>query len=445
MRSMGEVNGESSAKRAILAARLATPPQGMCGWAPFQIFMRVAMGATAVQHCVLVTRYRAFRWHPRRIAAPAAPIVRGCEKPEPEVKRRELLTLIAAAGTGPVCMHSQAADVVVTGAGASFPAKVYQQWADQYTRETGVKVNYAPTGSSAGVKQIIAREVDFAATDVPMSNADLERHGLFQFPTLVGGVVPVVNLPGVASGALHLNGEVLAGIFAGQIANWKDRSIAALNPGLALPDLRIARVVRADGSGTTEVFVTYLKQAAPAAAAPIESQGSRAKWPGAVTGADGTGKLVDAVKATPGAIGYVSSDHVARDGLSPVSLRNKHGDWVAPTLDTYRAAMRAGGLFKTSLEPVPLIDLDGFSVWPIVTATYIVVPRAPASLERAGRALNFFYRSFLLGDRAVAGTGFTPLPTATQARIVTLLSAFRTPDGKLVPVLGEIATQQPRA
>jgi phosphate transport system substrate-binding protein len=334
-------------------------------------------------------------------------------------------------------MLARAAEVEVSGAGASFPAKVYQQWAEQYAKDTGVKINYKASGSSAGVKQIIAREVDFGATDVPMSDADLEANGLFQFPTCVGGVVPFVNLPGVAPGALRLNSDVLAGIFAGQITAWRDKAVVALNPGLALPDLRINRVVRADGSGTTEVFVGYLKQKAAAVAAPIEGQGNRAKWPGSTTAAEGSGKLVEAVKATVGTIGYVSSDYIVREGLGAVSLRNKRGEWIAPSTAAYRAAIVSGGLFKNSLEAAPLIDTDGEGVWPIVTATYVVVPRSPASLERAKRALNFFYRSFLLGDKAVAGTGFAPLPIFTQARIVSLLSGFRTLDGKLVPVLSQ--------
>jgi phosphate transport system substrate-binding protein len=325
----------------------------------------------------------------------------------------------------------------ISGSGASFPAKVYQQWAEQYTKDTGVKINYKPSGSSAGVKQITAREVDFGATDVPMSSADLDTHKLFQFPTFVGGVVPFVNLPGLTSGSLRLSNEVLAAIFAGQITNWKDKSVVALNPGLALPDLRISRVVRSDGSGTTEIFVSYLKQAAAAAATPIESQGSRAKWPGSTTAVEGSSKLVEAVKATVGAIGYVSSDYIVRESLAAVSLRNKRGEWTAPSTAAYRAASISSGLFRNNLEAAPLIDTDGDGVWPIVTATYVVVPRSPASLERAGRVLNFFYRSFLLGDKSVAGTGFAPLPVLTQARIVSLLSGFRTQDGKLVPVLSQ--------
>ncbi len=209
----------------------------------------------------------------------------------------------------------------------------------------------------------------------------------------------------------------------------------ALNPGLALPDLRITRVVRADGSGTTEVFASYLRQVADATATPIQSQGGRANWPGVTTAVEGSSKLVDAVKAAAGSIGYVSSDYVVRERLSAPSLRNKRGEWVSPTLAGYRAAIVAGGLFKNGLDAAPLIDIDGASVWPIVTATYVVVPRSPASLARAGRALNFFYRSFLLGDKAVAGTGFAPLPTQTQARIVASLVGFRTPSGQLVPVL----------
>jgi phosphate transport system substrate-binding protein len=343
-----------------------------------------------------------------------------------------LLAGVGAVGRVPA---AAAAPIEVSGTGATFPAKVYQQWAEQYALETGVKVLYKPSGSSAGVKHIIAREADFGATDVPMSPADLARHGLFQFPTVVGGIVPVVRLPGIASGALRLNADALAAIFAGQLTQWNDRRIRELNPGLSLPDLRITRVVRADGSGTTEVFVRYLHAVASTAAAAIEGQGGRAKWPGVTVGAEGSGKLVEAVKATPGAIGYVSSDYVIREGLNAVSLRNRSGEWVAPRVEAFGAAIRAGGLFKQSLDAAPLIDLDGPGAWPIVTATYVVVPRAPSALERAGRAMNFFYKSFLLGDKSVAGSGFAPLPTQTQARIVALLADFRTPSGQRVPVL----------
>lgn len=343
---------------------------------------------------------------------------------------------IAAATAATVTLgtaHAQTTEI--SGTGATFPAKVYQQWAEAYSRDTSQPLVYKPAGSSAGVKGITAREVDFGATDVPLPQAELDQRGLFQFPTLVGGVVPFVNLPGVPRGALQLDAAALAGIFAGSIGRWNDAAISALNPGLNLPSLPILRVVRSDGSGTTEVFVSYLRQAAPIQAAPIEPQGGKAQWPGETLGAEGSGKLVAAVKATPGAIGYASSDYVMRDALSAVKLRSPSGEWIAPTLESFRAAIVAGALFKRSLEPSSLININGAGVWPIVTATYILVPREPASLDRAARTLNFFYRSFLLGDKAVAGTGFAPLPIATQARIVSLLASFRTTSGQSVPVL----------
>jgi len=338
----------------------------------------------------------------------------------------------------------QAADPALHGAGASFPANVYAQWAGLYAQERGTTVRYDAVGSSSGVREIKAHKVDFGATDVPLSSADLDKHGLFQFPTLVGGVVPVVHLPGVASGRLRLNAEVLTAIFTGQIQRWNDPAIAALNPDLRLPEQRITRVVRADGSGTTEVFVRYLKQTAATQAGAIEARDGVVQWPGSqVQAVDGSSKLVAAVKATPGAIGYVSSDYVLRDNLTAVSLRNRRGEWIAPSLEAYRAAVRASGMFRNGLEAPPLLDVDGPTVWPIVTATYIVVDRSPVALERAGRTLNFFYRSFLMGDRAVAGSGFAPLPTETQARIVARLTSFRTPDGRLLPVLSGVpgATQ----
>lgn len=347
------------------------------------------------------------------------------------------LTLLAAGAS--FLAPAAAADEALKGAGASFPAKVYAQWAQTYEQERGVAISYQASGSSSGVQQIKARQVDFGATDVPLSSSDLDKFGLFQFPTLVGGVVPVVNLPGVAAGRLRLNAETLAAIFAGRIQRWNDPAIAAANPGVALPELRITRVVRADGSGTTEVFVSYLKQTAAAVASDIVLTGSKAQWPGSnVNAVEGSSKVAAGVSSTPGAIGYISSDYVLREKLAPVMLRNRRGEWIEPGLESYRAAIKAGGLFRNGIEAAPLLDVDGPMAWPIVTATYILVDRSPASLERAGRTLNFFYRSFLLGDRAVAGSGFAPLPVETQARIVARLSAFRTTDGRVLPVLGSL-------
>ncbi|HEX5737542.1 MAG TPA: substrate-binding domain-containing protein, partial [Hydrogenophaga sp.] len=230
-------------------------------------------------------------------------------------------------------------------------------------------------------------------------------------------------------------------IWAGDIARWNDPAIRSLNPDLTLPNLPIQRVVRSDGSGTTTVFVEYLRLAAPAEAASIVPDGGRAQWPGATLGADGSSKLVAAVKATAGAIGYASSDYALRDKLSGVTLLSRRGEYVKPTLPAFKAAIVAGGLFKHGLEPTSLLNVDGVGVWPIVTATYVLVPREPASLERAARTLNFFYQSFLLGDRAVAGTGFAPLPIATQARVVGLLSNFKTPSGQQIPIMGDFGAQ----
>ena len=328
--------------------------------------------------------------------------------------------------------------VEVVGTGATFPAKVYEQWAADYSAQSGIRLSYKPAGSSAGVKGITERAFDFGATDVPLSKPELEKRGLFQFPTLVGGVVPFVNLPGIASGELKIDAPTLARIWSGDISRWNDPAIRALNPSLPLPPMQIQRVVRSDGSGTTSVFVEYLRLSAPAEAAAIVPDGGRAKWPGEPLSADGSSKLVALVKQTPGAIGYASSDYTVRDNLTAVSLRSKRGEFVKAELAAFRSAIVAGGLFKNGLEPTSLLNVDGVGVWPIVTATYVLVPRSPESHQRASRTLNFFYRSFLMGDRAVAGTGFAPLPIATQARIVALLSNFKTPTGQSIPVIGEL-------
>lgn len=352
------------------------------------------------------------------------------------VTHRLATCVLALSSFVPLCASAQSLEVV--GTGATFPAKVYVQWAADYARQTGLPMTYKPAGSSAGVKAITERSVDFGATDVPLPPSELEQRGLFQFPTLVGGIVPFVNLPGIGAGALRLDAATLARIWTGDIARWNDPALRALNPELNLPNLPIQRVVRSDGSGTTAVFVEYLRTAAPAEAAAIVPDGGRAQWPGKTVGADGSSQLVAAVKATPGAIGYASSDYTLRDKLGSVALRNPQGAYIQPTLPAFKAAIVAGGLFKHQLEPTSLLNVDGVGVWPIVTATYVLVPRAPASLERASRTLNFFYQSFLQGDRAVAGTGFAPLPIATQARIVRLLSNFKTPSGQLIPVMGEL-------
>jgi phosphate transport system substrate-binding protein len=340
-----------------------------------------------------------------------------------------------------IAQSSRAQPVEVVGTGATFPAKVYAQWAADYTAQTGIKLSYKPAGSSAGVKGITQRDVDFGATDVPLSQAELDKRGLFQFPTLVGGVVPFVNLPGIASGDLKMDAATLARIWTGEISRWNDPAIRLLNPSLQLPALPIQRVVRSDGSGTTSVFVEYLRISAPAEAAGITSDGGRAKWPGTTLGAEGSSKLVELVRLTPGAIGYASSDYTLRDNLTALALRSKRGEYVKAEVGAFRSAIVAGGLFKSGLEPSSLLNVDGVGVWPIVTATYVLVPRSPEALERASRTLNFFYRSFLMGDRAVAGTGFAPLPIATQARIVALLSNFRTPAGQTIPVVGDLVKE----
>lgn len=348
------------------------------------------------------------------------------------------LAPLALALSSWVAFAANAQNLEVVGTGATFPAKVYVQWAADYAKQTGFPMTYKPAGSSAGVKGITERAVDFGATDVPLSQSELDKRELFQFPTLVGGIVPFVNLPGIGTGELRLDASTLARIWTGNIARWNDAAIRQLNPALALPSLPIQRVVRSDGSGTTAVFVEYLRTAAPTEAAAIVPEGGRAKWPGATVGADGSSKLVAAVKATPGAIGYASSDYSLRDQLSGVALLTRQGEFVEPTLPAFKAAIVAGGLFKNQLEPTSLLNIEGVGVWPIVTATYVLVPRAPQSLERATRTLNFFYQSFLKGDRAVAGTGFAPLPIATQARIVKLLSNFKTPSGQLIPIMGDM-------
>ena len=213
----------------------------------------------------------------------------------------------------------------IRGAGATFPSAVYKTWAAGYEKERGGKVSYLATGSGDGIKRIIAREVDFGASDSPLASAELEKHKLIQFPTAVGGIVPVVNLRSVEADRLRLSGELLADIMRGVIAQWNDKRIAALNPGISLPAAPIVRVVRSDKSGTTDAFTKYLSAMSPEWRSTV-GDGQLVKWPGAVRAVDGNDGVVAALKDTPGAIAYVSYDRVVHSALISVRLRNRAGN-----------------------------------------------------------------------------------------------------------------------
>lgn len=339
-------------------------------------------------------------------------------------------------------LAQQAAPLV--GQGASFPSLVYSAWSFGYSKERDQQVRYTATGSGDGVRQITDRKVDFGATDSPLTTDQLASSKLIQFPTMAGGIVPVVNLKGVATGALKLTGPVLADIFSGEIKTWDDPKIAALNAGLLLPKTKVIRVGRLDASGSTAIFSQYLAKQSPPWAGEY-GVGKQIKFKGDVTLVNGNDGVAEAVKGTPGSIGYVSFDRVLKGGLAAVMLRNKAGLFVAPSELAFNAAVRASSISKSSALTTSLVDLDGVNVWPIVDLTYILLDSAPESAARASASAKFFYWAFLKGDAIIKGTGFAPLPTEVQALVVRKLAEIKPLDGKPMnftqsPATGALAT-----
>jgi phosphate transport system substrate-binding protein len=331
----------------------------------------------------------------------------------------------ALAGLGAAALPARAE---VQGAGATFPSQVYQRWAQTYEKSTGTAVRYAPTGSGDGIKQISARAVGFGGSDSPLSADELARRHLVQVPTLVGGIVPVVNLPGVGANKLRLTGEVLADVMAGRIAQWNDTRIAALNPGLSLPSTPIKRIVRAEKSGTSEGFTRYLAGASPAFASEV-GIGQQPKWPGEVLRADGNDGVAKLLQGTPGAIAYVSYDRVERDRLAGVKLRNAAGQWVAASETGFRAAIMESDLAKRGDDVASLMDRPGPESWPITMTSFVLVDAQPAKAESASPALKFLYWCFMHGDDLTRGTGFAPLPVTLQSRLAARFASVKAQDG----------------
>jgi phosphate transport system substrate-binding protein len=332
--------------------------------------------------------------------------------------------VLMAAVSWSACVQAE-----VKGAGASFPSKVYAKWAEQYRREAGEAVVYKPTGSGDGMKQITERAVAFAGSDTPLSQDELAKRRLVQFPMVVGGIVPVVNVPGLGERALQLDGATLAAIMLGTIQRWDDPRIAALNEGLRLPAMPIKRIVRADKSGTTEGYSRYLSLMSADFKAQVGAS-QLPQWPAKVTTAEGNDGMVSALKATPGAIAYVSYDRVARDGLSDVRLRNAAGRLVKASETGFRAAIQESDLGRRGNDLASLLDRPGVESWPITTATFALVDANPKEAAAASPALRFLYWCFMNGDDLTRGTGFAPLPTIVQSRVAARFASVKAQDGQ---------------
>ncbi len=316
----------------------------------------------------------------------------------------------------------------VTGAGASFPAPVYAKWADAYNKATGARINYQSVGSGAGMKQIGAKTVDFGASDAPLTEDDLAKSGLVQFPTVIGGVVPVVNIKGIAPGQIKLTGAVLGDIFLGKITKWNDVAITGLNPGVALPDAAIAVVRRADGSGTSFNFTNYLSKVNPDWKAKV-GEGTAVNWP---TGAGGKGNegVSAFVQRLPNSIGYVEYAYAKQNKMSYVLLKNKDGNFVAPDDANFKAAA-AGADWAKSFYQV-LTEQPGKDAWPITAATFIMMHKVQEKPVNGSNSLKFFEWAYGNGDKMAAELEYVPLPDPVKALVRKQWGEIKDASGKAV-------------
>jgi phosphate transport system substrate-binding protein len=304
----------------------------------------------------------------------------------------------------------------VTGAGASFPAPLYAKWAADYNKSTGVKINYQSVGSGAGMRQIEARTVDFGASDAPLKDEELAKKGLIQFPTVVGGVIPVVNIKGINPGQLRLNGQVLGDIYLGKITKWNDAAVKALNPSLNLPDAAIAVVRRADGSGTSFAFTNYLSQVNTEWKSKV-GEGTAVNWP---TGAGGKGNegVAAFVGRLPNSIGYVEYAYVKQNKMNYAQMQNASGQFVSPD-DAAFAAAAAGADWNKSFHQI-LNNKPGAQAWPITTATYIMMHKVQDKPAQAAAALKFFEWAYKNGDKTAQDLDYVPMPAGVKAQIEKL-------------------------
>jgi phosphate transport system substrate-binding protein len=316
-------------------------------------------------------------------------------------------TLAAAMGLA-FSVSALAADI--TGAGATFPYAVYTKWAEAYQTATGNKVNYQGIGSSGGVKQIKAKTVDFGGTDAPVKEEDLDSAGLVQVPTVMGGVTIVMNVPGIESGKLKLDGPTAANIFRGAITKWNDPIIAKLNPGVALPDLAITVSHRSDGSGTTYAFTNYLAKQSMAFMREVGA-GNTVNWPANAVGGKGNPGVAANVQKIKGAIGYVDIADAMKNKMDFVALKNKAGNYIVPNQDAVADAA-AGANFKVRGMAPDLLDQAHKNAWPITTATYILAYEKGADAAKQKGVVDFFKWSLSNGQKMAEELGFVPLPAS---------------------------------
>jgi phosphate transport system substrate-binding protein len=322
-------------------------------------------------------------------------------------------TALAGVAGALFAIAAQAADI--TGAGSTFAAPIYTKWADAYQKSGGGKVNYQGIGSSGGIKQILAKTVDFAGSDAPLKDDDLAKDGLFQFPTVVGGVVPAINVPGVKAGEIVLSGPVLGDIYLGKIKKWNDPAIVALNPKAKLPDLDIAVVRRADGSGTSFIWTNYLSKVNPDWKSKV-GEGTTVAWPTG-TGGKGNDGVAAFVQRLPGAIGYVEWAYAKQNHMVYTAMKNEAGAVVQPGTETFKAAA-AGADWKKSFYQI-LTDEPGKDAWPVVGATFVLLHTAQDKPDQGKETLKFFDWAFKNGGAAANDLDYISLPQSVVDEIQT--------------------------
>lgn len=318
----------------------------------------------------------------------------------------------------------------LTGAGASFPAPVYSKWADAYNKATQHQVNYQSVGSGAGIKQIKSKTVDFGASDMPLTDEELSKDGLLQFPTVIGGVVPVVNIQGVKPGQIRLTGSMLADIYLGKIIKWNDAALKALNRDVALPDAPISVVRRADGSGTTFIFTNYLSKVSPDWSAKV-GEGTSVNWPTG-TGGKGNEGVSAFIQRLPNSIGYVEYAYAKQNKMSHVLMGNREGNFVAPKDVNFKAAAVGADWARTFYQV--LTDEPGKDAWPITGATFILMHKVQDKPSQAAATLKFFDWAYGHGDKMAADLDYVPMPESVKAAIHKQWQTIKGVDGQ--PLVG---------
>ena len=341
-----------------------------------------------------------------------------------------LKTIVAAIGValGLGAASAQAADI--SGAGATFPAPVYAKWAEMYKASTGIGLNYQAIGSGGGVRQIKAKTVNFGASDKPLLPAELKEAGLVQFPTVIGGVVPVVNLPGVAGGQVRLSGSVLADLFLGDIKKWNDPRVAKLNPGVNLPNLPVTVVHRSDGSGTTFLFTSYLKMTNNRWGERVGANDA-VEWPVGL-GGKGNDGVAAFVKQTIGSIGYVEYAYAKQNKLAYTLMQSKTGPFVAPDDSTFAAAAANADWSKAPGYYLLLLNQPGATAWPITGATFIILQAKQDKPADGAAVLKFFDWAYKSGDAQASQLDYVPLPEKVKGMIRTSWGGIKGADGKAV-------------